>query len=153
MTNPERLTPDEAADLVEDIVNGVRQANRLEGMWNPNYYDPEIHLSDGELAEFIATFAQNEQGQRIEAWVKAGAKCEARREEPHTTTAQASIDWIGVTVSDSVLVCLEDLRPTYRVLTEDGRRQGLNPTLTINGKEIPRMPAEESMPPSPAPEI
>lgn len=149
MTNPERLTPEE----LEEIIKKIHERNILEGMWNPNYYDPEIPLSDEELDEFISTFAKDEQGEKIETWIKGGAKCEALHEEIHDSLAVASIDWTGVTISDSVLVCGEDLRQTYRTITKDCKKQGLNPTLTINGKEIPRAPIEEHISTSPDTEI
>lgn len=148
MTDPERVTSE-----LKGIIDRVREDNILEAMWNPDIYDPEIHLDEDQLAEFVTTFAQGEEGQRIEMWIKGGAKCEVPHDEPHDALARASIDWTGVTVSDSLLVCMEDLRPAYRRMTEDGRKQGMNPTLTINGKEVPRMPAAEGLPNPPAPEI
>lgn len=146
MTDPERI-----ADAIAQAIEKVRTDNRLEAMWTPEIIDPEIPMNDEELDRFIATFAQNEQGERLQTWITGGSTCEARNlkedeldDKRCNRLAVASVDWYGVSLSDSVLVCRDDVRFVYRsIMTEDVGYQGLTPTLTINGKAIPRIPAEE----------
>lgn len=145
MTDPERI-----ADAIAQAIEKVRTDNRLEAMWSP--LDPEIPMTEPELDEFLRTFAQNPNTERLESCIRGGITCETRhtddegKEERCTGVAIGSIDFYAETFSDSVLICRQDVRPVYKSITDDIGRQGLTLALTINGKAIPQIPEAEKIP-------
>lgn len=136
--------PKPIGEILDDLQRALevnKMNNRIEVMWNPSLADPEIHLEDPELDAFLQTFADDERGSRIQAWVKKGSKCESQLEDSchGTNPAVGSIDFHGGTVEDSVLACRGDIRPVYRDIMDKGvRLGGLSPEVTINGKSIPK---------------
>ena len=131
-------------EIQKAIIDRSHEQVRLEVMWDPSIADPEIHLTDEELDEFISSFSINDRGQQLKLWIETGLRCEERKEIEGRMyqcrkSAVASIDWTGVTHGDSIFVCREDIRPVYRnVMTEAVAKQGISPNVTINGKEVPK---------------
>lgn len=115
----------------------------------PGLLDPTIHLSDEELDEFLKTFAQTPWGEVMKNSVKAGSPCEAHHdpEKPDEKCGKPSIgsvDFYASSFSDAILVCRDDVRFVYAsIMREDMAQNTLTPVLTINGKEIPRIPVAE----------
>lgn len=134
-------------DYIEGLVARTKESVILEAMWDPSILDPEIHLSEDELGEFIKTFSEDKEGQQAKAWIEGGIDCdeaESRGEKriPCKNLAAASIEFSGVTFSGSLLVCRDHIRSVYANLKSvDVKTEGLFPNLRINGKELPKLKA------------
>lgn len=140
---------DKTIEVLQRAIDKVHESVRLEAMWDPSLADPEIPLDEEELDDFIKSFSDDEKGAELREWVKLGVPCEATRTEgeellPCNKNAVASVDWSGVIIADSVLVCRQDLRYLYKDIMENAvRKEGIYPFLTINGKEVPKFKPQE----------
>lgn len=142
------LSPEEEVEI--ERIRTALMLNRLAILDNPGLINPEIPLSDLELDAFLQTFAETDQGIQLHGYINAGSKCESMGPEKDPSKrcgepAVGSVDWRAETFEDSVLVCRDHVRFVYAsLMTDDVRKNGLVPVLTINGKEIPRYPQAEA---------
>jgi hypothetical protein len=141
----------EKRDSIEPILDDLNRAivrvhhkNRIETMWDPSIADLQIHLTEEELDEFLQTFSPDERGLQLDEWIRFGVPCERTQKNGEEiihckNMAVGSVDWSAVLFSDSTLVCREDLRPVYADIMQNGViLQGIFPSVTINGKELPK---------------
>jgi len=137
----EREEIEKNLDNIQQVIDRVHENVRLEAMWEPSIADPEIHLTDEELNEFLETFADTDKGIQIKEWINLGTYCEAKKHEDERTICEnkavGSVDFYGVTFEDSVLACRESIRVVYKDIMDEGvRKNGLLPLVTINGKAV-----------------
>ena len=144
MTERDKQSPEEIADALKSIFDRRTESIRLEVMWNPSLADPEIHLTDEELDEFLQTFSDDQSGKKFKYWISEGAHCDIQKEISGKQVACGKnavcvIDWDGARQVESSLVCREDLRPAYSdIKSKNVRDEAMTLRVRINGKQVPR---------------
>jgi len=135
---------DKTIEELQRAINRAHEKIRLEAMWDPSIADPEIHLTDEELDDFVKSFSDDQRGAELKEWIELDTPCEAMRTVEKEllqckNNAVASVDWSGVIIADSVLTCRQDIRYVYKDIMDNAvRKEGIYPFLTINGKEVSR---------------
>jgi len=140
MTERDRGPLDELLDSIQEALDVNRMNNRIEVMWDPFLADPEIHLAEEDLDEFLKTFSDDERGKKIKTWIEGGSGCERNTDgETCERRAVGSVDFHGGTIEDSILACRQDIRSVYEdIMNNAVRLHGLSYDVRINGKEIPK---------------
>jgi hypothetical protein len=140
MNEREEEPVEDFLDFIEKALKKNKMNNRIEVMWDPSLADPEIHLAEEDLDEFLKTFSADEKGKKIKTWIETGANCERNIDDRKCEKrAVGSIDFHGGTIDDSVLVCREDVRIVYEDIMDNAvRLGGLSYDVRINGKAVPK---------------
>lgn len=140
MTERDQESFDGLLDSIQGALNVNKMNNRIEVMWDPSLADPEIHLEEEDLDEFLKTFSHDERGEKIKSWIEGRSGCERNTDgEACERRAIGSIDFHGGTTEDSVLACRQEIRAVYEdIMNNAVRLGGLSYDVRINGKEVPK---------------